>query len=713
MLIVDAEKGTNGYGVFVVIMSGPGKPTMDVTFFRNRPIKVESYTFGDPFGDSTARITFPQITPYDDLESKALWFCNEWNNVDIYWVPCIDTKMSVNDYAVINPLAPNKLLYTNFSEKQKVWEGYTVSIKPTDEGMTLDCQGALFELDRYLAQPTYPDRPWAHEACMATYFSKATWDKGVKYTKRTKPLRIEWPSGWSKRFTTTTPTLYTPRGIRVGSNWTGYSTRSTGSWSRVLTGFTQDLLAVMYTDEDCGVTAGNQWTIRKYENRIPVLKVRDRYKEPDFELYYGTPGVVANLSRDGMSIANVVYGTGSGFDGGKWTNANPSNDGTITTYLPIAYDSQKYPKTKSAYPMIAETLINFGAGVDLVDGIKAAQKMLQRDSEPGWTGDITVQVDPSDSMSRWTIAAGMTVMLKGFAGKREGVRLHIAEVTCNPEAGTVAMKVDSQYRDLLTLEEVTARVRDPLTPVKMLQVNRRAQIIEDVNAPWDYSAGSGYIPRSSVNLFRHKPEELVYPWDSWLQAHPPSVSGGFYVRIPANAASTKGKWVMSVPVLMGAAGTIRRSVFTVVDREGVRLEIPFHVSFYYNQVPSIPFTGTNYSPFYPDHFESVGADGVPFPPLNFNQPDDSFIVGWGNANQKGGYSPGRSSEGGTPTGMLIDESAWSWDMNGKNENYDPYHVPKQGQQPLTARQIYMCAYAEYSTEVYLVGRLWRMEPGTG
>src|SRR5690606_215480 len=77
-----------------------------------------------------------------------------------------------------------------------------------------------------------------------------------------------------------------PYGVKTGDKWTGLTTRNTGGWEPVLTGFVQTLLSVMYTEE-------SQWTIYKKTGRIPVLKVRPTLSAPNddtYEVYNGTPG---------------------------------------------------------------------------------------------------------------------------------------------------------------------------------------------------------------------------------------------------------------------------------------------------------------------------------------------------------------------------------------------------------------------------------------
>src|SRR5690606_21791166 len=121
-------------------------------------------------------------------------------------------------------------------------------------------------------------------------------------------------------------------GVKTGDKWTGLTTRNTGGWEPVLTGFVQTLLSVMYTEE-------SQWTIYKKTGRIPVLKVRPTLSAPNddtYEVYNGTPGTEITLNRDFTQSANVIYAQGTDLAGSSYSGQVVSTDGQRTHYEPFA-----------------------------------------------------------------------------------------------------------------------------------------------------------------------------------------------------------------------------------------------------------------------------------------------------------------------------------------------------------------------------------------
>ena len=718
----------NDVGQFAVYAYAPGKPYTNVTIFRDALVKIVSYSYGDPFSDATAELTFPQLTPFDDPEAPNLWFIKEWTHYDIYWVPATTTKKSDRDLPVINPNTNKKNMWLNYGDKgDPIWEGFSVSYTPSEGGMRIQLQGALYQLDRYLAKPFYPNRPVVMERLIKKMFNPN------KRKLETKKLKYIWPAGYNKVAPDKKErTIYSPKGVKPGNKWSGMATRDTGTWQRALTGFVQDLLANMYTDNESGVEAGNQWTVRKRPGRRPVLEVRDRFRPPDFEVWYGTPGVEASLTRDGMATVNIIYGQGVSYDGVTWTRSLFLNKGRFTDYDPVAADPNFFPyknkKTKKKEGMPAETLIKFTNGVGEDEGVKAAEKMLLRDMDPGWTGNITLKADATASITKWKITAGMTVLLRGWAGNTDGLRLHISEAIHNVEDNSVSLRVDTRYRDLLTLEQVQADVRDPLTPVKMLQVNKRSLLIEDLLVPWDYNQ-SGMIPVGAKSFFNELPNHARYPWERWTQKNPPKDNEEFYIRCDASEDTAKERWGKG-KVIMSQAGSARMVQIVAVDRNGNRLKIPFHVSIYYDEVPSYPTSSVGdppksemESPWLPYTFEVIGPDGEPIAPTGDGpetQPDPTFIVGWGNWEQKAGFSPNRESDGASPTGMLWDESIWSWNMtNQRAGNFEPFYYSDEDDmidrdkrnQRAEARSLWVHCYAEHTADVYFIGRIYRLEPG--
>lgn len=717
-------------GRFQIIITKNGYPPTDVTMLRGVPTLLDSYASADPFGDATAQLTFPQLSGFEDLDSADVgcWL-GDFSDVDIWWVPALATTPGEGD--VLSPLtnAPDAitpLAVSGTDARIKVWEGFIASIELSAEedkhSISVQCQGALFQLDRYLQKPFYPPRPQPLEAMI-----KGVFDKGARPHLRTAPLVIAWPAGWTKVAPPyTKANTYTPK-VAPGSKWSGYASRSTGAWDRALTGYCQDLLAVMLTQPGCGVPAGDQWTITQrragagWAGRTPVLGVRARTRPSDFTLWLGTPGLSCSLTRDTTQVANIIYGDGTGLDGTVWRNAVISADGSRTDYAPLAAAAEIWPyannKQFSHQAFAAEAYLKYGTGFDQDDAITSAEQTLARDRDPGWSGTLKLRIDPTPELPRFLVRAGMTVRLQGLAGTGSaGLAFHIAEVNISPADGSVTCKIDTRYRDLLNLDEALVRTRDPLTPSKLLQVNRASVLIEDIMAPWDYTAGSGFVPKASVPFHRYKPATQPFPWASWALLHPPFHFPQFYVRVNANAATRRGRWTGPVPILASEKGSIRHSEFACYDKYGRVLKIPFHISIYqYNvTVAAMPYDGLGPSPYINNAFEPMDpATGLPWPTGYHLPADPSILIGWGNRQvgvyQRAGFSPGRESDGDSPTGLLVDDADWNYDNTFQNVFKGPLLHPVK----TSEITIHAMFYAEHSEPVYFMGRLYRAVPGTG
>lgn len=721
----------NSAGIHLIYATREGKPYMDVTFYRGVPAVIDSYTYADPFSDATAQITFSQITELDDLED--VWWCKELSQIDIYWAPASPTKTSPWDIPATNPATGQPGWYINVGAKTVVWEGHTYSYSPDSSGSIIQCQGAMFALDRYVSKPTYPPRPQPVEDLIRKAFNAHP-----THLKSFREEDVRWPVGWNKLYSNTsiepgkTYNNYTVDGLNIGDKWTGYATRNTGNWGKLLTGFVAELLGVMYTPDDCGTVEGNQWTILKDSGRQPYLTVRDRFKTPDFSLFAGTPGVKVALSRDALSTSTIYYGTGVATDGSKWSNTAISPNGDTTEYLPLAHFGGHWPYQPGV--IAGETLIQFGSGIGLDQAITASEKMLKRDYDPGWVGDITLKVDPNSSLSKWSIRPGMCVQVKNYAGLGT-LNLHIAQVQCSPADQSVRLTVDSKFRDLLTIEEVAKNIRDPLTPAKLLRVGVRSNAIDDVLQPWDYTAGSGMIPYEARSFFLEMPRDIRYPWLDWTRSHPPRDFGEYYVNVNASSELSKERWNVA-SFLTSSTFRARLAQFVCVDEDGEIVEIPFHVSihdvnkiedssdfvesgvdgslqspWWWAALPQDPTKGNElYSPFASvNMWERIATDGTSLEGTTF-YPPQSLVVGWGNYSQPAGYSPGRKTDGTPPTGRLVDESEWGFDTVGGTHNE---RLSPSGFQNNPSQTKLTCAfYAEHTESVYFIGRIFRMEPGS-
>lgn len=733
-------------GIFRIVITKPGRPGVDVTFFRGVPTVLTSFSDADPYGDAVAQITFPQVTGFDDFDSPDVgaWLGGD-SNVDIYFIPGVAAAGYPTPSA---PYASDASLYTdpltntqdvvapfwNYSggarttrAAKKVFEGYVASLEmdadASGQSLQMQCSGALFQADGYKAKPFYPSRPQPLESLIANVFSH-TYQPHL----RTSPLQVLFPEGWSKVAPAYPPggaTEFTPV-VTPGTAWTGYSSRSTGSWDNALTSYVSGMLANMITDAVSGVASGNQWTVLMDHDddgaggpgRTPVLQVRDTNRTPDFDLWYGAPGVTCQLTSDSTQEVDLVYGTGTAPDGTSWKNAQISPDGTRTDYLPLAFGAEDYPyqgnPTLDLSKIIREAYVQYGTGFDQASATVSAQQNRIRNSSTGWSGTITLQSDPSTELLRWLIRSGMTVRFQGFAGTgASGVNFHIAQVERDVSAsGQVTLTVDTKYRDLLTVNEALARNRDPLTAVLQLQAGQASQLVEDVMAPWNYAAGSGCIPNGAKWPIAVLPTTAVFPYSAaYAKTYPPAANPTFYVPCNANASTRAKRWTASVPVLMSEKGSIRRSEFFVVDRNGNAVDCPFHVSLYYNNVTSanMPYDGGGPSPFIAGAFSKVNpATGQTWDQPNLT-PDQSFIIGWGVLNEEAGYWPGAQSIGSPATGLLVDEDDWTFD-NTTNGRFNVNAKPGQAQ-TTAAITIYAIFYAEWPTPVYFVGRLFRDEPG--
>ena len=747
-------------GRFQVVITKPGVGAIDASVVRDVRTQIVSYSSADPFGDSTCVLQFPAITIYDDLNGAAFtdWL-DDFSNVDIWWVPGANglpvnwSSLTGNqwerDYRTWrNPLneSPEYAPLYDYSifgnvatptkhRGTKVWEGFIASMEFSSDSsgsnLQVQCQGALYQADRYLEKPFFPPNPQTMESLIEGVF-----DHKQRPNLRTQPLRIDWPAGWAlvgPKYPKGGANTFTPN-VRPGQKWTGYSTRQTGSWDHSLTSFVQDNLGVMITQDDSGVTAGNQWTLmHERENatrpgRQPVLLVRDRFADPVFEIWAGQPGVEISVTRDSTQMSNVIYGDGTAVDGSVWRNAVIDDQGERTDYLPLAYDRSVYPPHHNPLfkrsNFVCEAYNKYGTGFNQPAAVRSAQKTLKRDMDPGWSGTINLSVDVTKLdgtvMPRWLIQAGTPVRVKGMVGTGEaGMTFHIASVQANPQDGTVQLTVDTRFRDLLNLEEAIARNRDPLTPAKLLQVNRASAKVEDQMAPWDYSAGSGFIPFGSHALMSHKPDRITFPNEEWTRAHPPNAFPHCYVTVHADAAESRDRWTQkAVGILTSERGTIARTEVAAYDFNGNVLKIPFHMSVYYVNVTwrAMPYQGygphANYSPFQPGAFQTIdAATGEAYPKGNFLKPQDTFIIGWGDHDEKAGYSPGSYSAGNKPTGLLEDDSQWNFDQvsAGKFDILQPVGVQHQQR---SAVLVYVMFYAEYTEPVHFQGRFYRLNPGT-
>lgn len=697
---------------------------IDVSFVRGAPTLVEEVSTADPFGPTTATLAFKSITLLDAAGSGDLWWLKPHVDVDICWE------------------CDGEDLYR--------WEGYMVSFEySSDEvgGMLqVTCRGAMFQMDNYLAKPTYVYQPIPYELAIRRQFDE-------KPDLRLAPLQVRWPDWWQTRFKlsefTGKPLYLRPEGVEDGQLWSGFVTRSTGSFDTALTNYIQGLLSNMHT-------ANGQFTLGLESGRRPVLFHRDHLMSPVpgvLVVDVVNPGVKVTARRDFTQSLNVVFGQGKSLNGSTFSGMRTSADGTVVTYEPYAYRSSVHPLQENDWfdssVMRKEVNLSFFEGLSETEAQQIARSHLQRFSDPGVTVQMTLTTDPlifSDDpgrpvfLPRFLITAGSTMLVRGLFGNSEGVLMHVTEASVTSEETTLTL--DSKYRDQLTVQEVRMRTRDSLAPVRLLTVGQYRPNIPDLLFPWSYSDGSGFMPKGSQKLFQGMPDDVMFPWVEWTRQRPPGNPqwASQYIRIPPANRNADFNWAnqrttlrdfQPFAVRMSQAGEARMIQVAAYDRYGNVLKVPFHISLYktsgvwYSSMPTLgredaakypPYRAGQHYPFFQKAWESYAEDGTALNPETSSAAATAqVVIGYGNFYEKAGYWPGSSNGlGATPTGLLVDESGFSWDLTDTLNGVDPRAPASVNLQRPNAADLYIMIYcdAQLTQEVFFLGRIFRKEPGT-
>jgi len=693
---------------------------VDVTFVRGAPTKVTQLGTSDPFGPTTAALTFPSITALDRVGAGDIAWCSPEVDVDICWVDA----------------ATQEVVYR--------WEGYfasfDISISDAESSLQVTCRGAMFQLDHYLAKPEYVYQPIPYEVAIARTF-------GLMSDSRMSGFSVRWPSWWSKTFTladySDKPLYLRPVGVEDGANWTGFVTRSTGSFDEALTSYIQGLLANMYTEY-------GQFTLALEEGRTPVLRHRDRITQPNDDTLVVDvlqPGVSMSFTRDFTQQLNVVYGQGKSIQGSTFSGMQMSADGTEIRYEPFAYRREVFPVDQNDWwdrnIMRKEVNLSFFEGVNEAEATQIAIDHLHRFSDPGFTGSITLSSDAwtaNGYVPFYLITAGRSVLVKGLAGRDDGILFHITESSVSEES--VDLTVDSKYRDQLTVQEVAMRTRDSLAPIRLLTVGQFKPNIPDMLFPWSYADGSGFGPKGSTKLFEQMPSNVTFPWAEWTTQRPPKDPQwtSCYAHIGPASDNADHNWAnlrtsiddfAAIPIRMSQAGEVSLVQVAAYDRNGQLLAVPFHVSFYKtngtsytsmpmlsidNEADNVPYKAGQHYPFFENAWEEFAADGQKVNPETVQQvPTAQILVGYGNYYEKAGYWPSVSTmPGAQPTGMFSDQEGWSWDLTDAVYGVDPQRSREENLADPNRADIQMMIYCDgqQTQDVYFLCRIYRKEPGT-
>jgi len=678
---------------------------MEITEVRDVPVIIEQLDFADPFGPQSALLRFHGISIMEKvtLDEFPWWF--EGAEIDII----------------------AKGAYGNTYDW--IWEGHLVSEEIDELTRAWSVKGALMQADDFLQKPVLRKRPVPMEYEIARVF-----DSTLHPTLKTKPLKIEWPDDFDIIFQPETfqdwrDNYLTIDKLELGQKWSGFATRDVASWQYGIE-YSQSLLENMITPN------GDKWTIKHSSDRQPVLAVRPTQLKDistTYTLYAGVPGVaLGTFSRDYTQVENVIYGEGVGTDGQVFTGLKMNAD------LTMDYD----PFASATSTLRRESRISFQQGMSHAMAKKAAEHRLEIMKDPGYVGSFTLTSDPFKDgvpFSRFLIQAGETVLVSGLLG--QDIKFHITNVSVSMTDLSVTITVDSLCRDAVTVDEVKARTKDPLDPVRLLALGQFQPQVPDPILTWNLFDYAGCIPMQGWDVIKESKEG--FPWKDATQKLPPKDYPDSYVKLN-NGPEKNDNWTGSsddkpIPVYVGQAGSINLTQLAIYNADGEVVPATFHLSFYDREdittddMPMIPGTDDHY-PFFENAFEKVQLHGAEFEdPSDYdNAPGVNRLAGWGNGYARAGYYPELSTNTEhPPTGLLSSSDSWSYDstklpdwegfdedpdyttdaktarerMEALAKGLDPYTGEELTE--LTVGYVYAMIYQEDIADCYALGRIYQ------
>lgn len=753
MSVKTGKQYTDTFGYWQLVAYNRKGARRDLSVFRGLPVTINSFTGQDPFGAKDLQLTFPQITPFETFGFGDLDWLEKGCQIQLIWRGKLPFTYRYG--------APK---FTSIGHGQStmsawtpgfVWEGQVVTpTMDSEAGVSLLCTGAAYQLDYYQARPEYPYRPFTYEHAIARQF------RGKPHLKL-KALQISWPEDWPTQYThphKPTPSYLIPQHLRNNQNWTGLLTRETGKWEAVLTSYILTLLNSMYT-------TNGRWTVDVWRGRRPVLEHRSILLVPNESTIVVDPldpGVKFNLVVDWSQTLDVVYAQGTALDGVAFSGMEVSSDGGTTYYVPAAARRQAFPISNNKWLdrslMPIEIMLQVQQGLDPAAAQIVARDHLRRFSDAGVTGTVTLSSDPTIGgvlIPRYLVRPGMQLQVPGLFGRPEGFVLHVTENTCDLDAGTNQLTVDSKYRDAITVQEARMAGRDTLQVSRSLIAGQYQPPVPDQLVPWSYQRGSGFIPsgkgKSSLALFDGMPDKMQFPWTDWTTQRPPGHHkwrNSYIGPITPDGTRASNMWAyratdkhqllsrFGIPIFTAQACTIRLLQIAAYNADGTVAKVPFHVSFYVNSgvaVSNMPMLTTaevaggaeslvggshatyaakDYYPFGSLAWEQYNSDGTLTNPQVPQAHVSSHQVRiYGTYFQMAGFYPGsdpgptdaagvrhpnRTARLAAATGLLVDESQWSIDTTTVDAEFDP--VSKKNDQKLrrkgAAGMVYAMIYCD-------------------
>jgi len=530
-------------GVPHLIFHHHGK-VIDATYFRGGFTKILSDRREEPFGDATLSFELPNVSSmdsYPDDDDHPLWFLINRANVQIELVKSDGTSTIVWTGHVVatdtgnSESSPNKRLDCVGSLFQASTDRMhpPTFLDPTDIGTLMS---------RVLNAVT--SRRYPVISAVATGIlsrQRGSWaDSPLAFVQSL--LSTAWTSGgnqWTIAKIEGSRRSYELRLKKTTPEWT-----VTNGAHGVSVDLTRDGSAIRNVIYGHGVGPdGNAWFNYKYPNLHADTAPAYPFASPSSVITVGTTDAMTT-SGDGVSVwqrrardlgyklaIDGVFNTsdadvaryvqrrfGASVDGvvGPQTwNATfgvGSNSGDLSAVirLPLAADrrTQRYlyngdgsvagenPEFDGNVLIYADD-VDFGSGITRAEGILSAQQIVERESEPGLTGRITLTQDPREN-SRLLIPPGDKITLIGYEGADRV--LHITAVERDWQTGTVTLEVDEKSRDAMTVAQIRTRDkearRDPAR--RPGNPNRRSRLDVDQVVPFDGESGAGVIPKLAL-----------------------------------------------------------------------------------------------------------------------------------------------------------------------------------------------------------------------
>lgn len=625
-------------GRFQIVVNG-----VDVTYWNDVATPVPTWARCEPFGSMNAVLTFPQITTFHAVPS----WCKAGAAVDIRLVE-VGGTIHHRFAGIIDDF------------------GHSEDPAQADNpgAFVVQARGAVFADDLQLRKPAFTTAPIDIGTAIARELNATISRRHTKVSRVVTGCLTQVAGGWEPRVTGWVQQLLATA-VKNGRQWTvkcavrtpviALKDTTTVTWSvhNGQRGVTVDL------DRDYSQAPnaiygegindkGGRWRNAKYPGWRPDDTPPYPFDNPTRTIHLGVSDgatdtgdgvsrwqrkagrpVTGTYSRaDRLRCLEVQEDAGITRDGivgpQTWaaTFGTGSNTGTLDCFfLPLAESKKVEPRrygpdgddlgpnsSYSSSVLRVERKIDFGQGVSKSEAKRAAREILARDSNPGWSGTVTLEIDPPER-SRYLIDEGSNGVIRGLRGA--DVQVHVAKVEYTDT--TVTLTVDTNARDYPTLASIRERERDAVDPAQALISKRLTKAsVTDARATFDAESPAGQVPRFAL---------FANLWS--------------VIRVP-----------------FGSYGSIVRTELTTDGPESA-----FSVAVFDRPITAARLLTLVGNPL-------TASDDNPWDSDAVN--DAGLLMSWGWGGQPCGYYPGSYSTPSTTTnaspltGRMVDDASWEY-----------------------------------------------------